>query len=98
MGNARTLGIKAWAATTAIAAGALFGATGCGDDGVTPVCTDVEPYDNRGLAGYGGDTINQTKAAVTEKCLTATQDKFPGSTAGTGGTAGTAGGGTGGSS
>ncbi len=94
--NTRMMGSKAWAAVATIAVGAAVISVGCGNDGVTPVCTNVPTYANRGDAGPGGATADKIKAASSdeEKCLTPVQEGFGTS----GGTAGSGAGGTGGGS
>lgn len=84
MGNTRRMVSKGWAAAAVIAVGAAIVAVGCGDDGATPVCTNVPPYPNRGDEGPGGTspTAEKIQLAVDEGCLTAVQSGFAGSGAG----------------
>ena len=103
MGNAQTLVSRPKAVTAAmtgamaaaVVAGAALFSAGCGSDGVTPLCTDVPTYDNRGTTKVPDDIVPKIDAASSdaEKCLTPTTDGYAGS--GSGGAAGS--GGSGGS-
>lgn len=95
--NMRMMGSKAWAAAATMAAGAALISVGCGNDGVTPVCTNVPAYANRGDAGPDAEIAAKIQKAVDEGCLTAVQEGF-GTSGGTGGAAGSGTGGTGGGS
>ena len=101
MGKTRTMGSRAGAAAAVIAACGAFVAVGCGNDGMTPDCPDVRPYENRGDAQPDATTAATILEAVDERCLTRVQSGVAntgatgggGGAGGSGASAGTAGGG-----